>query len=175
MNTAEIQSALDTLTLIVDTREQDTRMLRERLKHTGLPYVRRKLDFGDYSALVYDADGEEIDFSSSFAVERKMSLDELAQCFTRSRDRFVREFTRAKDADAKLYLLVEDASWEQAISGKYRTRVSQNALIASMATWLARYHCQLILCRAQSTPRLLREFCYREVKTRLEEMADDNS
>ena len=174
MNTAEIQSALDTLTLIVDTREQDTRLLRERLKHTGLPYVRRKLDFGDYSALVYDADGEEIDFSSSFAVERKMSLDELAQCYTRSRDRFVREFTRAKEADAKLYLLVEGASWEQAISGKYRTRVAANALVASMTTWLARYHCQLILCEAQSTPRLLREFCYREVKTRLEELADDN-
>ena len=95
MNAWEIRNALDTLTLIVDTLEQDTRLFRDRMKQVGVPHIRRKLDFGDYSALVRNADGEEIDFSSSFAIERKMSLDELAQCLTRSRKRFAREFMRA--------------------------------------------------------------------------------
>ena len=174
MNAWEIRNALDTLTLIVDTREQDTRLFRDRMKQVGVPHIRRKLDFGDYSALIRDADGEEIDFSSSFAIERKMSLDELAQCLTRSRKRFAREFMRAQDAGAKTYLLVEGATWEKAIDGIYRTQMAPNALVASMTAWLARYDCQLIMCRPESTPRLIREICYREVKERLEAAADAN-
>lgn len=171
MNRAEIQDSLDTLKILVDTREQPTGLFEKRMEQIDLPWERRKLDFGDYSACVLDADGVEIDFSPSFALERKMHTDELAQCLTRSRDRFAREFGRAKDADAKLYLLVENASWEQVFNGKYRTRVSPKALSASMLAWLARYNCQIIMCKAETTPKLIREICYREAKERLEVMA----
>ena len=37
-------------------------------------------------------------------IERKMSLEELAMCFGRGRDRFEREFQRARDAGAKIYI-----------------------------------------------------------------------
>ena len=49
LSPSEIEGELATLTLIVDTREQDTAMLRRRLEATGLPVVREKLDFADYS------------------------------------------------------------------------------------------------------------------------------
>lgn len=173
MNSAEIQQVLSTLTLVVDTREQNTELFRRRMEHVGIPYVRRKLDYGDYSALVRDTDGTEIALSSRFVIERKMSVDELAQNLTRSRKRFIREFDRARDAGAKTYLLVEGASWEKTYGGNFRTLVHPNALVASMLTWLARYNCQLIMCRQETTPRLLHDICYRETREYLTQIADD--
>ncbi|MDE7390182.1 MAG: ERCC4 domain-containing protein [Lachnospiraceae bacterium] len=170
MHPVEVENALKTLTLLVDTREQDTEKARHRIASTELPFERRKLDFGDYSAKVTVYDGEELDFSNSFAVERKMDLDELAGCYTHSRARFEREFLRAKDKNAKIYLLVENASWDKVLSGKYRSRMSSQALTASMFAWLSRYDCQIIMCDSFTSGRLIREILYREVKERLSKM-----
>ena len=174
MTIPEIDSALKTLTVLVDTREQDTPLFRKRLQRIGLPAKRRKLDFGDYSCSVM-ADGTEIDLSVSFAIERKMSLDELAQCYTRGRKRFEREFMRAKASSAKLYLLIEDATWESAYSGLYRTQMHPHSLIASMTAWLARYDCQMLMCKAETTPSLIHDICYREAKEYLERMCDESN
>lgn len=170
MTPFEVSEALEHLTLLVDTREQDTLSFRRRVKEVGLPWERRKLDFGDYSMRVELEDGQEVDFSPAVAIERKMSLDELCQCYGRGRKRFQREFLRAKKAGAKLYLLIENGSWEKALSGEYRSRMQPQALTASLTAWLARYDCQVLFCQAKSTPRLIREIIYREAKERLEGM-----
>ena len=87
--------------------------------------------------------------------------------FTRHRARFEREFQRAKANHAKLYLLIENASWEKAIKGDYRSRMHPKALLASLTAWLARYDCQIIMCDELTSPRLIRELLYREVKEML--------
>lgn len=170
MNPFEVSEALDHLTLLVDTREQDTLSFRRRMKEVGIPWERRKLDFGDYSMKVKLEDGQELDFSPDIAIERKMSLDELCQCYGKERKRFQKEFSRAKEAGAKLYLLVENASWEKVFEGNYRSQMKPQALTASLTAWLARYNCQVIFCQAKTTPRLIREIVYREAKERLEGM-----
>lgn len=170
MTPFEVSEALERLILLVDTREQDTISFRRRVKEVGLPWERRKLDFGDYSMRVELEDGNEVDFSPTVAIERKMSLDELCQCYGKERKRFQREFLRAKKAGAKLYLLIENGSWEKALSGEYRSRMQPQALTASLTAWLARYDCQVLFCQAKSTPRLIREIIYREAKERLEGM-----
>lgn len=168
MTPFEISCSLDSITLLVDTREQPTSQYRRRLNETGFPWQRKKLDFGDYSAKCILENGNELDFSSSFAIERKMSLDELCACYCRGRGRFEREFLRAKEAGAKMYLLIENGSWEKALSGCYQSRMSSGALTASLMAWLARYNCQLLFCRPETTGRLIHEIIYREVKERLE-------
>ena len=60
--------------------------------------------------------------SPGCVVERKMSLDELAACFCKGRSRFTKEFERARESGARIYLIVENASWENLLNGKYRTR-----------------------------------------------------
>lgn len=167
MNPVEVKAALKTLKLIVDTREQDTKAFRRRIELIGLPSERRKLDFGDYSASVL-INGSELSFERSFAIERKMSLDELCACFGKDRARFSREFERARDAGAKIYLLVENATWENALNGRYKSKLHEHAFTASLFAWLARYDCQIIFCKAESTPRIIREIIYREAKERLE-------
>lgn len=162
------------MTVLVDTREQDTPLFRRRMDALGLPFVRRKLDFGDYSCRVM-ANGREIELCDRFTIERKMNLDELAQCYTRGRARFQREFERAKAAGARVYLLVESADWEAAYAGKYRSRLHPRAMTASMLAWLARYDCRLLMCEPETTPHLIRDICYRETRERLERIPDDNN
>lgn len=168
MNPFEVSRALKNLTLIVDTREQDTDRLRRRIRQTGLSFVRQKLDFGDYSAKTTLDNGTEFDISSSVSIERKMNLDELCNCYCKGRKRFTREFERAKSAGAKVYLLIENANWEKAYNGSYRSKMSPQALTASLFAWLARYNCQIIFCKEETSGKIIREILYREMKERLE-------
>lgn len=162
----EIPDELKTLQLVCDTREQNTILLRRRLEAIGLPVLREKLNFADYSCKT-----EHFDFTRTFAIERKMSIDEIAQNFTHGRERFAREFERAKSEDAKIYILIENGSWESIYGGKYRTRIHPNALVASLLTWEARYGATVQFCRSETTPLLIRDVLLREARHELERIA----
>lgn len=168
MTPFELNSALGSMTLYVDTREQETENLKRRLEQTGLPWERKKLDFGDYSCKCTLPNGEILDFSNRVTLERKMNLDELCLCFGKERGRFEREFERAKAAGCKIYLLVENGTWEHAYCGKYRSRLNPKSLIASINAYRVRYNMQLDFCKAETTGRLIRDILYREVKEVLE-------
>ena len=161
----EIEEALKGMVVLVDTREQDTARLRVRLKDMKCEHERCKLDFGDYSAKV-PVNGEWL--TLNVAIERKMDLDELAQCYCNGRKRFEREFERAQTAGAKIYLLVENATWEDAYTGNYRSKMSPQALVASILAWLSRYRCQVIFCRQRTSGRLIYDILYREAREHLE-------
>lgn len=78
----EIDRMLSGMTVLVDTREQDTAALRARLEGLGCPSRRCKLDYGDYSCEVIKPDGTPVSAAQKVCVERKMNLDELCGCFT---------------------------------------------------------------------------------------------
>lgn len=168
MTPFELKTALESMTLLVDTREQPTEKLKKRIESAGLPRERRKLDFGDYSCQCTLPDGSALDFSSRVAVERKMHLGELCLCFGKERARFEREFERAKAAGCRIYLLVENGSWEKAYNGRYRSLLKPAALIASIDAFRARYGMQMDFCREETTGRLIRDILYRELKEYLE-------
>lgn len=169
MHPAEIQTALDGMVVLVDTREQDTPSLRARVKCFG-KHERQKLDAGDYSAKLPLPDGSW--YQISVAVERKMDFDELANCYCQQRGRFTREFERAKAAGIKIYLLVENASWESAYLGSYMSRMKAKSLVASMLAWIARYDCQIIFCEPKTSGTLIHDILYRESKEALTRMVD---
>lgn len=169
MTPFELQAALDGMVCLVDTREQDTPRLRARIKDMGVPTERCKLDFGDYSAK-FPVGNNFLDLSQKVAVERKMNLDELIQCYTNGRKRFTAEFERCKEANGKMYLLVESATWEKTYAGNYRSQMTPKSLIASLLAWLARYNCQIIFCATETTGKLIHDILYREGKEILERM-----
>ena len=84
MRPKDIRTVLDSMTVLVDTREQDTERARWRYAAIGLPAVRCTLDYGDYSynavlpdgTTIYDVTGR---ISPKCVIERKMNLDELAE------------------------------------------------------------------------------------------------
>lgn len=168
MTPFELEKCLDSMVLLVDTREQPTERLKRRIEQTDLPYERRKLEQGDYSCKCTLSNGEELDLSGKVAIERKMNLDELCLCFGKERKRFEREFERAREAGCKIYLLVEGGSWEKAYNGKYRSRYNEKALVASIDAFRARYGMQLDFCKEETTGRLIRDILYRELKEYLQ-------
>lgn len=170
MTPREIEESLESITILIDTREQDTARLRARIRQMACNTERCKLDYGDYSAKVLLDDKW---LRVNTAVERKMDFAELAQCYCKGRGRFAREFERAKAVGAKIYLLVENQSWEDAYSGNYRTQMSAKSFVASMLSWLARYNCQLILCEQRTSGKLIHDILYYEAREMLERMMLD--
>lgn len=172
MDIFEQDAMLQSMQILVDTREQNTERARKRYATFGVPYSRATLSYGDYCYNAQLPNGEwlfkegEI-VSAPIAIERKMNLDELAMCFTRERDRFEREFQRAKANNARIFLLIENATWENLLNGKYRSRYNQNAFLASLAAWIIRYDLQLIFCKEETSGRLIKEFLYRDLKERI--------
>ena len=164
----EIDRMLAGMTVLVDTREQDTPALRARLEGLGCPFRRCRLDYGDYSCEVIKPDGTAVSAAKKVCIERKMSLDEVCLCFTSGRARFEREFERAKADGAKVYLLVENATWEKSFGGVYRSRMKPDALVASMLAFCARYTLTPMFCRPQTTGRLIAKILRYEVKVMLE-------
>ena len=170
MHPIDIERTLKTMKICVDSREQATKQSERRYADFGVPWERCKLNFGDYSAVFTLPDGAEFSLKDKAVVERKMSLTECCGCFTHDRPRFTREFERAKQAGARTYLLIEEASWEKAYNGKYRSRMKPQALVASMLAWLARYDCQIIMCKAETSGKLIHDILYREAKEQLTNM-----
>lgn len=173
MDYFEQKEILDTFRIIIDTREQNTPRASERYKSFGVPVERAVLDYGDYCGLV-TIDGAPIYDTATrirarCVVERKMSLDELAMCFTRDRDRFRKEFQRASDNNAKVYLLVENGSWEAILNHRYRSRLHPNAFMATLTAWTVRYNIVPIFCKAGTSGKLIKELLYRDIKEQVEQ------
>lgn len=152
----------ENLKILVDTREQETPQSEQRLSSLGFQYQRKKLDSGDYSAELLTLDNEIVDFSNMFVVERKMNIDELANCLTRERERFVREFDRLEEKNTKCYLLIENATWEKIYKGEYRSLIKPQALVANIFTLMARYDINLQFCSSKMSGKIIGEMLYRE-------------
>jgi ERCC4-type nuclease len=173
MDIFEQREVLRSFEILVDTREQDTDRARERYQRMNVPVIRAKLNYGDYTYNATLPDGKNIfdteaNINPLISIERKMSLDELAMCLGKDRKRFQKEFERAKEAGGKMLLLVEDASWENLINGRYRSRLNANAYLGSLTAWAVRYDLQIIFCKAETSGKLIKEFLYRDLKERLE-------
>ena len=96
MTPFEVRDCLSSMTVIYDTREQETAALHRRLKSMQCPHKRQKLDSGDYSCECTLPNGIIYSLADKVVIERKMSADEICSNFTRGRKRFVREFDRLK-------------------------------------------------------------------------------
>lgn len=151
---AALKAELSKLTIICDTREQDTHC-EEFFKKQSIPHITRKLDTGDYSAQLGD-----MTLERSVAIERKGSLDELCGNMTSDRDRFEREFLRAKAHGMHIYLIVENASWTDIFLGNYRSKLSSKSLTGSILSWLARFDVTLVFCKPNETARLIYGILY---------------
>ena len=164
MHPVDVDASLKSMVCLVDTREQDTPAFRERISHFD-QWERHKLDAGDYSAKFLLPDSSW--YFLPVAIERKYAIDELCMCYCQQRGRFEREFERALEAHSKLYLLVEGGSWENVYSGKYRSQMNPKSLVGSILAWLARYNCQLMFCKKETSGQLIKDILYREGKEAL--------
>ncbi len=171
-NDAEIERALRSMEVLIDTREKKWGHIGAALDALGCPYERQKLDFGDYSFRYIHPDETERDCRNSIVVERKACIDEICGNFTYGRARFEREFQRAEESGAKVHLLIEGADWEKVEGHAYVSRLHPAALEGNLFSWAERYGLRLWFCQPPFSGKLiyqifryhLREILRRETK-----------
>ena len=157
----ELADTLKHLTIICDSREQDHHVAEWFQKH-DVHTITRKLDTGDYSAQLGDMTMER-----EIVVERKHNLDEICGNFTVERERFEREFLRAKAYGTKVVLIVENASWTDIFLGNYRSKVQPKSLIGSLLSWMVRYNITILFCKPEESARIMWGIFYYAVKEKL--------
>lgn len=84
--------------ILIDTREKPNAIvnIKKYFDAHGIKYESKKLDFGDYMT----------DEHGGISIDRKQNIDELAKNCTVEHERFRRELERARNAGAKLVILV---------------------------------------------------------------------
>lgn len=170
MHPAEIQEELDHCTVLIDTREQMTDKLSKRIEQFNCEISRVTLSYGDYSIKCGS-----VDLRNRVVIERKMNLDELAMCFGSQRKRFEREFKRAAADNCKVYLLVENASFDilysdEAYKIHCHSKFSRQAMISSIIAWSARYNLVPVFVNKTNSGYLIKEILIRELKEALNGM-----
>lgn len=169
----EIQGCLDSMKILVDSAEHQTDEYIRRCNSFGVPYESQNLDYADYTYNFMLPDGTWLHDSDKAVkghavVERKMSLKELSGNLCQNYDRFCREFDRAKENNASVYLLVEDGSWMKIITGKYGTHFNSKAYLHRLLKLISVYDIKPIFVQKELSGQMIYEILHRELKVRLE-------
>ena len=146
----EINELLKQLTIVCDTREQVNGHITGYLDSKKIPHKPRKLDTGDYSAMI----GEQT-LEHEVVIEKKNSIDEIAGNFTVDRQRFEDEFTRAKAEGLKVFLVIENCSWSDIFLHNYRSKLEPKSLIASLLSWQVRFNITICFCKPEETGQII--------------------
>lgn len=135
----EIDSILKSMVIVVDSREQKNKHITNYFETQKIIYMSRALKTGDYSAFI--PKNEELGITRDIhllaTVERKNSIDELAQSIT-DRSRFENELIRA--SRSHFIMIVEDKDgYENLLNHNYRSQYSPKALLGSIKAFEVRY------------------------------------
>lgn len=136
----ELKKLLQSITLVVDTRENRNEHLIKYFDDKKIPHVNHKLDHGDYSCYIPAAPelGIVRDLYFDCFIERKNSLEEISSNLSSERDRFESELLRSRGS--RFILMVEETSgFEKIISHKYDTQYNEKSFMASLFTFGHRY------------------------------------
>ena len=147
----QIDKLLSKLVILIDTREQSNFHITnyfETRKDGKIPYISKKLDYGDYSIMLPACEElgimEDEYFTDRVVIERKNSLMELSNNLGNDRERFERELERSKGAT--FVLMVEDGSYKDIVNGRYsndefaiESKFKPLSFVATLATYRARH------------------------------------
>lgn len=138
----EIRQILNSIIVLVDTREKVNSHIKMWLKSNKINYIDYTLSFGDYSFMLPKNESldilEDLYFTEEIAIERKANAEEISGNFTQGRDRFRREFERSNGV---LRLLIEDSNYADICEGKYRTEFPKESFVGSLHSFQEQFNC----------------------------------
>lgn len=140
MTGAEIDSALESMRILIDTREKKNNHIVTALEGKNCPFKLHKLNYGDYTCEYDTSQKTSICFENRVVIERKANLDELAGNLTKGRERFEREFLRAKSDNAKVFLMIESGSYDDIQAHKYRSMLPPKSYLNTLFSWQEKYN-----------------------------------
>ena len=153
--------------LLIDTREKPKAIenILKTFDEAGIRYERTKLLFGDY-----------MDYNRPhIVVDRKQNIAELAKNCTREHDRFRAELERAKAANARLIILVEQNRYKDRdkwihvesiedimLWSSPHTTIRGEKVFRVLRAWMSKYDIDVQFCDKRQTGRRILEIIYGE-------------
>ena len=138
----DIKTMEKSMVILVDSREKKHSHILDYFNKHKISYQVEKLEYGDYSFMIpaQAAGGAPIFFHRDIVIKRKSSLEELSSNLAQGRERFEKELLRARNDQAKVYLMVEDkGGYSSIISHRYQTQLAPAAFAASLKTFEMRF------------------------------------
>lgn len=161
----EINEIVAGATIIVDSREKENKHITKYFEGKGIKWAVEKLNYGDYSLRVdLPTTNRTFYLTDHISIERKANLNELSGNLTHNRDRFIAEFERAK---GKIYLLIENAEYEDIEKGLYTTKFNKQAFRASLEAFEQRYN---LIIHYQKDTNVTGYWIYRTLTSYLREL-----
>ena len=144
----EKRKILDSIVYLVDTREKKNDHIIKVFEHYQIPYQKKALKCGDYSFYI-PSDKElgiekDLYFDNEIIIERKASLEELSQNFTRGRDRFEKELALAPPLKV---ILIENNNYSDLVHHNYETNYSEKSYLSSLHQFWFRYNCPVFMIK----------------------------
>lgn len=157
--------------LLIDTREKPGAIkgIIKTFDDAGVNYDRTKLYFGDYQDY----------WHPETVIDRKQSIQELAQNCSRDHVRFRAELERAKKAGARLVILVEQNRYKDGDEWRHveditdlmywtspHTTIRGEKVYRVLASWRAKYDIDVQFCDKRNTGKRILSIIYGEEFTR---------
>lgn len=123
----EMKKILDSLVVIVDSREQNNQHILDFFNKKKISYKVIKNDFGDYTAMIPGGTigqfTQDIYFDRDIAIERKNSIDELAGNLKDDAARLKKELAHMNMNQIKYFFFVEDKDYHINLrNGNFRSQ-----------------------------------------------------
>lgn len=142
----EIDKIVKTMKIVIDTRENRNEHIRDYLVQKKVSFINRKLDTGDYSAMIPKNPelGIMRDVYLDACLERKNSIDEITGNLQKDTETaFENELRRS--LNKPFVLVVEDSKgYEKILCGKYRSKYEPRALLGRLKAFEARYNFSIV-------------------------------
>lgn len=137
----EMDQIMKSMVILIDTREKQCDHVLNYFDKAGISYIRRALDYGDYSFYIPQneelAIPKDIYFDKKIIVERKGSLEELAGNLTKDRARLEKELSLAP---IHKVMLIENANYSDVINGKYDSKYNNKSFWGSLHSFWFKYN-----------------------------------
>ncbi|MFB9988923.1 ERCC4 domain-containing protein [Bacillus benzoevorans] len=162
----ELKGLLNTLTILIDTREQNYSHIIEFFNSRKIPYMNKKLDVGDYAVMIPKNEGMGIlrDLHIPVVIERKAHIDELIGNFKADkRTAFQNELIRSKGMD--FVLIIEQGSgYSDILANNYKSEMKPQSVIGTLKTFESRYDFNTIFIDRQIVPIWIYHHLYYRVR-----------
>lgn len=151
--------------ILIDTREKPQAIvnIKKYFDAHGIKYESKKLDFGDYMT----------DEHGGISIDRKQNIDELAKNCTVEHERFRRELERARNAGAKLVILVTQNRYtfrteritvrEPIDLIRWQSRysvVNGDRVYRILCKWMNEFDLDVVFCAKNSTGHIITKILF---------------
>lgn len=139
--------------ITIDTREKDNH-IKDTLDKYGIKYRVKKLDYGDYGIEIDKNEelGINEDIKFHIAIERKASLDEIANNLTRGQKRFYNEIQRCIDDNGFMIIMIEDSTYDDIVNENYTSKLTSKQFLGLLHGVTAKYEVPFVFISKSKAP-----------------------